>query len=296
MRVAVNIQPQLRSWIEHNLGRGCPPEQLVEGLIAQRFDPPIAQGLVRAFVQAREGGTPLTADTVRIELPDSAAVNDPPRIAPGHAIDTADRRVTVVSRMAKPVIVVLANVLSDEECAELIELARPRLTPSTVIDPATGRNQPADYRDSEAMFFLPGETPLVARLDARFAAIMNLPASHGEGLQVLRYGPGNRYEPHVDFLDPRLDGNEASIRRSGQRVSTLVAYLNDGAGGGETTFPRLGLSVSPTRGNAVYFEYCNSRGQVDATTLHAGAPVTAGEKWAVTKWMRARPFVPAGSL
>jgi prolyl 4-hydroxylase len=43
----------------------------------------------------------------------------------------------------------------------------------------------------------------------------------------------------------------------------------------------------------VYFEYCNSRGQVDAESLHAGAPVTAGEKWAVTKWMRQRRFVSA---
>jgi len=43
----------------------------------------------------------------------------------------------------------------------------------------------------------------------------------------------------------------------------------------------------------VYFEYCNSRGQVDAASLHAGAPVTDGEKWIATKWMRERPFVSA---
>jgi hypothetical protein len=72
MRVAIDIRPQMRSWIEHNLDRGCPPRQLIAGLIAQHLDPPIAQGLIRAFVDARTAGVPLTADTVRIEMPDAA--------------------------------------------------------------------------------------------------------------------------------------------------------------------------------------------------------------------------------
>jgi prolyl 4-hydroxylase len=213
----------------------------------------------------------------------------------GNSIRVADRVVTVVARVSRPLIAVLANVLSAEECDELIALARPRLTPSTVVDPVTGENTVAEHRSSEGMFFLPGETPLIAALDARFSRLMNLPIDHGEGLQVLRYGPGTLSTPHVDFLVPRNEASEQSLRRSGQRVSSLVAYLNHVAGGGETTFPHANLSVCPHRGNAVYFEYCNGRGQVDAASLHAGAPVTEGEKWAVTKWMRERPFIPASA-
>jgi prolyl 4-hydroxylase len=293
MRISVSIKPQMRSWIEHNLDRGCPPEQLIEGMIAQRFDPPIARGLIRAFVDARTACLPLTAETVRIDIPDAAYENERPRIAAGHSIRTGSQEITVVARVSKPVIAVLANVLHAEECEALIALVRPRLTSSRVVDPLTGEQRVAEYRDSQSMFFRPGETPLIAALETRFSAIMNLPIEHGEGLQVLRYGPGTRYEPHFDFLMPRSEAVEQSLRRSGQRVSSLVAYLNDVPGGGETTFPHVGLSVCPRRGNAVYFEYCNSRGQVDATSLHAGAPVTEGEKWALTKWMRQRPFAPA---
>jgi prolyl 4-hydroxylase len=293
MKVAVNIPPPIRSWIERNLDLGCVPEQLIEGLIAERFDPPIARGLIRAFADARATGMPLTSDTVRIDIPDSTHVNDAPRIASGHSIRIANRVVSVLARVSRPVIAVLANVLSAEECDELIAIARPRLKPSTVVDPVTGENRAVEYRSSEAMFFRPGETPFVAALEIRFSAIMNLPIEHGEGLQVLRYGPGDCYAPHVDFLVPGTEAADQSLRRSGQRVSSLVAYLNDVPGGGETTFPHAGLSVSPVRGNAVYFEYCNGRGQVDAASLHAGAPVIDGEKWVVTKWMRERRFVPA---
>jgi prolyl 4-hydroxylase len=291
MRISVSIKPQMRSWIEHNLDRGCPPQQLIEGMIAQRFDPPIARGLIRAFVDARSARAPLTADTVRIDVPDAIYEKEPPRIAAGHSMCIGTQVISVVARMSRPVIAVLANVLSAGECEALIALARPRLSPSTVVDPVTGDERVAAYRDSEAMFFRPGETSLIAALEARFSAIMNMPIEHGEGLQVLRYGPGARYEPHVDFLVPCNEAVEQSLRRSGQRVSSLVVYLNDVPGGGETTFPHLGLSVCPLQGNAVYFEYCNSRSQVDATSLHAGAPVTQGEKWALTKWMRDRPFV-----
>ena len=293
MSFIVSIKPQIRSWIEHNLDRGCPPEQLIEGMIAQRFDPPIARGLVHAFVDARSAGMPLTADTVKIDTPVAEYVNDPPRMTAGNTIRLADRVVSVVARLSRPLTAVLANVLNAEECAQLIALARPRLAPSTVVDPLTGEDRVAEYRNSEGMFFAPCETPFIAALDARFAQMMNSPIDHGEGLQVLRYGPGTRSTPHFDFLMPRNTASEESLRRSGQRVSSLVAYLNDVPGGGETTFPHAGLSVCPQQGNAVYFEYCNGRGQVDAASLHAGAPVTDGEKWAVTKWMRERPFISA---
>ena len=123
---------------------------------------------------------------------------------------------------------------------------------------------------------------------------MNLPIENGEGFQVLHYPKGALSTPHFDFLVPSNPANQASIARSGQRKSSLVIYLNDVEDGGETAFPALGWSILPQRGNAVYFEYANSRGQVDHHSLHAGNAVTSGEKWVATKWMRERRFVPKG--
>ena len=70
-----------------------------------------------------------------------------------------------------------------------------------------------------------------------------------------------------------------------------MIYLNTVESGGETVFPEIGLAVSAKKGNAAYFEYGNSLRQVDPKSVHAGAPVYAGEKWAVTKWMRERRFI-----
>ena len=87
-----------------------------------------------------------------------------------------------------------------------------------------------------------------------------------------------------------LKGSQQHLAVGGQRVSTLVMYLSDVEQGGETTFPDVGVSVVPKKGAAVYFEYCNSQGQVDPLSLHAGNPVIKGEKWIATKWMRQRKY------
>jgi prolyl 4-hydroxylase len=292
MAVTVRLTSELRDWIAHNLNRGCAPAALIDSMISQKFEPQIARGLVAAFVNARAEGAPPPENSVVLDQATAEYRYEKSSFATGNALYAGDRDIRVLLRLERPVIVLLESVLSNEECAELIELARPRLKPSTVVDPRTGANAVADYRNSEGMFFLPGETALIARLDRRISQLMNGPEENGEGLQVLRYGPGGHTAAHFDFLIPSNPTNEASLQRSGQRVSTLMVYLNDVAQGGETVFPEVGLSVCPRKGNAVYFGYANSWQQVDASSLHAGAPVLEGEKWAVTKWMRARRFVP----
>jgi prolyl 4-hydroxylase len=173
-------------------------------------------------------------------------------------------------------------------------MARPRLKPSTLVDPKSGRDVVSDKRTSWGMFFRLEENDFIARIDRRVSRLMNLPLENGEGLQVLHYPNGAGSEPHFDYLQPTNAANRESILRSGQRVSTLVTYLNDVPAGGQTLFPALGWAVSPLCGNAVYFEYCDDGGQVDARSLHASSAVTHGEKWVVTKWMRQRRFVSAG--
>ena len=76
----------------------------------------------------------------------------------------------------------------------------------------------------------------------------------------------------------------------GQRIATLIMYLNDVESGGSTIFPDIGLDVLPHKGNAVFFAYSSERGELDNRTLHGGSPVSGGEKWIATKWIRVAPY------
>lgn len=198
--------------------------------------------------------------------------------------DAGDRRVRVLAAVERPCVRVLDGLLGGEECSALIEAARPRLDRAQTVA-ADGRHQTDARRTSRGMFFAPGETPLVARIEQRIAALTGVPVEHGEGLQVLHYLPGQQYEPHFDWFDPAQAGYAAVTRHGGQRIASIVMYLDTPTSGGGTAFPEIGLVVSAVAGAAVYFAYHGG----DRSSLHAGLPVLEGEKWIATKWLRERP-------
>jgi prolyl 4-hydroxylase len=294
MSTVIRFSPDLSDWLVKNLDQGCTPAALIETMVAQRMEPGAARTIVQAFVSAIAARRPVPVDSVPLAEQDSKLEPQPPRLKDGPVLKTHDRQIRVLARLQQPVLALLSEVMSAEECKELIELARPRLKPSTIVDLQSGQDVVAAYRNSFGMFFRLRETEFIARLDRRISELMNLPVENGEGLQVLYYPTGAASAPHVDFLQITNDANRASIARSGQRVSTMVTYLNDVPAGGETAFPELGWAATPCLGHAVYFEYCDTRGMVDWRSLHAGNPVLAGEKWVASKWMRQRRFASAG--
>lgn len=204
------------------------------------------------------------------------------------SLDAGDRHVKVLVEMRSPRVVVFGDLLSAEECEALIAAAQPRMARSETVNRQTGEYQVDAARTSRGMFFQRGESELHLRIEERIAKLLNWPAENGEGLQVLNYQPGAEYEPHYDYFDPADPGTPALTRRGGQRVASLIMYLNTPELGGATTFPDIGLSVLPQRGNAVFFSY--PQPHPSTKTLHAGAPVKGGEKWIATKWLRQRVF------
>jgi prolyl 4-hydroxylase len=300
----VRFSPALGDWIQQHLNAGQTPVALLETM-QQKMAPEAAHAILTAFVNARLKHTPPPLDSVELPAlsvaPEMTRAAEPvaayryetPHLRPGTRIETSDRVVRIAARAERPLLAVLNNVFSTSECEELIAIARERLQPSTLVDPLTGRDVVSGLRASYGMFFRPQENALIARLDRRLAEIMNFPVEHGEGLQILYYPQGAGSAPHFDFLVPAHAANQASLARSGQRVSTMATYLNDVPAGGETLFPAAGWAVAPQRGNAVLFEYANRHGEVDHASLHASNAVQSGEKWVATKWMRARPFVSA---
>ena len=177
-----------------------------------------------------------------------------------------------------------AQALDPYLCDHLINTATPQLTPSGVVDPATGNALRSELRTSYSMHFQPNmyDAP-VAECLRRIARIAGEPPEHAEPLGVLRYGPGQEYRPHYDYYDD--DQHEA------QRTTTVFIYLNPVAEGGGTEFPRLGLLVEPEEGKAVKFLNCDAAGKPNPETLHAGLPVIRGEKWLATLWFWDRPFL-----
>lgn len=183
---------------------------------------------------------------------------------------------------ADPAAELIRGLLGREECAYVMTLAEPALTPSVIVDPQ-GRRLPHPVRTSYGMSFGPtGEDLVVNRINCRLAEATATAPECGEPLHILRYRHGQEYRPHVDALPGAAN----------QRDWTVLVYLNEDYVGGETVFPELGLSVRGRAGDALVFRNTGADGLGDPRSRHAGLPVTSGTKWLATRWIRRRPYHP----
>jgi prolyl 4-hydroxylase len=270
------ITVELRRWIAEQTTAGRSPEEVLASMLASGWSRSVALG---ALEEVRRAAAPRRS---------AAAMPQPALADAANAVMAGDREVQVITALKDPRVVVFGGLLDASECDALVTLARERLARSETVELDTGGSEVNAARTSEGMFFARGENPLVARIEARIAALLQWPVENGEGLQILRYRPGAEYKPHYDYFDPAQPGTPSILLRGGQRLASLVMYLNTPLRGGATTFPDLGLDVMPARGNAVFFSY--DRPHPDTRTLHGGAPVREGEKWVATKWLREGRF------
>lgn len=265
------LTPQLRDWILATHRAGHDVDTIVALMETHGYDAAAYRDAVAQLLNV--AWAPPAAETRRARHPTAPLVQ------------LSERAIAVTASLDRPLVRVLDGLVSPTECDALIALARPRLARALTVD-AEGGQQVDRRRTNAGMFFKPGEFPLVAQIEDRIAELVGLPASHGEGLQVLHYESGQEYQPHYDWFDPAQAGYETITARGGQRIATIVMYLNTPAAGGGTAFPKAGLTVTALRGTAVYFAYEGG----DESSLHAGLPVTRGEKWIATKWLRERPY------
>lgn len=196
-----------------------------------------------------------------------------------------------VQLCGKPAAWTFERLLTEEECDYIVGLAGPRLAPALVINPASGDPMPSAERTSSNAILRSYQQDLVLHcIERRLASTAGLPFENGEMTSILRYRPGEEYRPHFDFLNESAQG-VAGFHVSGQRVTTLLVCLNDGFEGGETRFLTPNVAWKGRTGDALLFHNVTADGKPDMNSRHAGAPVTSGEKWLLSKWYRQARFL-----
>ncbi|MGK6321676.1 2OG-Fe(II) oxygenase [Sphingomonas sp. DT-51] len=184
---------------------------------------------------------------------------------------------------AAPAILRYRALLSPTECAHLASVGAAVLEPARVIDPRSGAWVAHPVRTSDGGAIGPTREDLVVRaINHRIAAITHTRIDQGEPLTVLRYQPGQQYRLHHDAIQGAVN----------QRVITVLLYLNEGFGGGETEFPVPRVTVTPRGGDALVFVNTSPDSRPDPAARHAGLPVTHGSKWLATRWIRATTVDP----
>lgn len=279
-----------QDWIGENILRGCTRPAMLKDMLKAGIAEETALFNLANFV-------PITGAGKGIDTCAKTSVKSGDYVQEAsylfqyeNAIATKDgQRIQVAMRMTKPDLVLLDNFMTHEECDAFCELSKSTLTKSTVVDDATGDSVNHEHRISLGTYFTLGQNDLVKKIETRIAEVTGTPVPNGEGFQILNYVGGGEYRPHFDYF-PDNAGGHVHTAHGGQRIITVIMYLNEVKAGGATVLPDINLSIYPKKGSALYFSYFNSKGQVDPSTLHGGAPVIEGEKWIATKWIREKVY------
>ena len=284
------ITPETRNWVISCIEKGESPDALLQTLIDRGIGEDVADAFMTQTLEARLEELKEKAAARDAPVPDPVtAIPQPlsiewPSIVPAGSRPNLDRDVQVMFSLDHPRVVLFRNFLSDTECDELIRLSRDRMQASHVIDMDSGNTRADAGRTSSGTAFGRGESPFIERIERRIEALLQWPYERGDALQILRYEVGQEYKPHYDYVDPTQPGAAPFLARGGQRVASLVMYLNTPLDGGGTNFPDVGFEIAAHKDCAVYFSY--DRPHPITRSRHGGMPVRAGEKWVATKWLR----------
>jgi prolyl 4-hydroxylase len=177
-----------------------------------------------------------------------------------------------------PDIYYIENFLSPTECKFLIALSEKNVSVSKVVDKVTGLGTVHPSRTSESCYHGYSIKWLISRVHR----LTGVPKENQEPTQVARYHTGQFYKSHQDALD-----KEDAV--TGQRIATVLIYLNNVNSGGGTFFNNLNLRVKPKEGDAIVFLPAKIDGSMDTRLLHT-AEDASDTKWVSQVWVRNKKY------
>lgn len=229
-------------------------------------------------------------------------------------------RVVVKPLFDSPRVYEISNFLTDEECDHLITRAKQFKKANKFVESSVGGDDAtktkSDVRTSTQAWIGPAQhndDAIFARLRQRASEFLGIGLELAEDTQVVHYSEKQQYLGHHDYTPASSIPSNKYFAAGGNRLATLLYYLNDVPEGGDTRFPYAqevppypkeeswklyqsgscssgGMGVQPERGKAILFysllEEGHMEGAVDPTSLHAACPAGKQEKWLANQWFR----------
>ena len=177
------------------------------------------------------------------------------------------------------------NFISPEETKHVLELANPLFRESRLV---SGFSE--NIRKSQTAWLSPSDS-VVKKIIERVCNITNIPFENTEKIQVVKYGPNGFYNAHYDAsCDDKKECVEFE-KNGGQRVLTMILYLNDDFTGGYTDFPNLKTQYKPKKYSGLLFYSLEKNGnKCHPLSLHSGMPVKSGNKYIANIWLREKKY------
>ena len=192
-----------------------------------------------------------------------------------------------------PPIFAVEQFLSHNECDFLVGAAHDSFGPAPVVGKGAGEVSPS--RTSSTCYLAREDLPNLLR---KVSLLTGVALDQCELPQVGRYLPTQQYLQHCDAFDLSSEDGRRFAANGGQRIVTVLIYLNDVPRGGATRFPLLNdAQFQPRRGSCLVFFPATLDGTLDPLALHAAMPAI-DVKYVSQVWIRQSTYqgVPSKRL
>eukprot|EP01083_Nonionella_stella_P115323 341784_1 len=251
-----------------------------------------------------------------------------PGVEQGHVIRLSSGIIELKTLNLRPLVFEISGLITQAEVEWLRNKALPGFNRSEV-----GLNEEkkvSNSRTCESAWLFGKHDLIVNSLKKRCERILQIPMTHMEDMEVVRYKKGQRFDMHYDAFQQH-DGSSTQsqlLLHGGfkNRIATILYYLSDVKenSGGYTVFPRFdgnlefdehgtakfaqkliitekccndteanrnyALRIKPSKGKTILFYNMLPNGELDNAVLHAGCELQSGQKWASNQWIWNRPF------
>jgi hypothetical protein len=198
-----------------------------------------------------------------------------------------------------PPVLEIENFFTKDECEKYMNIANevgqdPEEAGSNSplkVNSGTFSNLALSKRTSTTWFCHFSQVPTLLAKAKRL--LKNLPLKQMEEAQIVRYRTGEQFSWHYDEIPT------AQLENGGQRIATLLVYLNtlEKKNGGGTIFRDLKdatgaeLTMRPKQGSALLFFPAFADGTPDDRTLHKGE-VAVEKKMIAQMWIHEKEYIP----
>ena len=151
-----------------------------------------------------------------------------------------------------------------------------------------------DYaRGNRTQIFLDRTDPLMDSIRKKIAELTKFPIENQTRPLLLVYNEGDSYQNRYDYIP--------GVEKDGQRLKSLVIYLNDDYEGGTLYFQSHKLFVIPERGKLLIFDNTQNefwkfkesekfyRPGRNESAVYCSVPVREGKKFVLVIWIKEGP-------
>uniref|UniRef100_A0A182YB72 Prolyl 4-hydroxylase alpha subunit domain-containing protein n=1 Tax=Anopheles stephensi TaxID=30069 RepID=A0A182YB72_ANOST len=182
-----------------------------------------------------------------------------------------------------PFVALMHDMVYDGEIAQLQALGDTHIKRSGITNDSW---LPVFYDNHQTYTLHDRDHPVVERLTRRIERATGLSCETAEDLKMIYNEVGAFKTSEIDAIQTKAELHRFAY--AGDRLATVLLFLNDVPEGGYTIFPKLRVVIPPQKGTLAFWYNLKATGEANPLMKYSICPLMSDVKWTAKKLIHTR--------